>query len=225
MASLKSTLLKYQDQFCKILLFDLTESELLHLNLSKDNEKLLQFDKLNTLTLSNYIAQTLELAQSKIAIGGYLEDRPIYGKSDHFGQEQEARTIHLGVDIWCQVNTPISAPISAKVHSFKNNDNFGDYGPTIILEHTLDEHTFYTLYGHLSKSSITGLKVGQMISAGEVFAHIGNTSENGDWPPHLHFQVITEIGNYKGDFPGVCNVLEVDTYKTICPDPKLIIKL
>jgi murein DD-endopeptidase MepM/ murein hydrolase activator NlpD len=46
------------------------------------------------------------------------------------------------------------------VHSFNYNTGLGDYGPTIILEHKIEDHKFYTLYGHLSLESIDGIEIG-----------------------------------------------------------------
>jgi hypothetical protein len=40
------------------------------------------------------------------------------------------------------------AALDGRVHSFQNNDSLGNYGPTIILEHQVEDLTFYTLYGH-----------------------------------------------------------------------------
>jgi peptidoglycan LD-endopeptidase LytH len=42
---------------------------------------------------------------------------------------------------------------------------------------------------------------------------------NGDWPPHLHFQLITDMMGNTGDFPGVCLPEEKQAYKVLCPDP------
>ena len=85
------------------------------------------------------------------------------------------------------------------VPSFAFNNNYGDYGVTIILQHQLKTINFYTLYGHLSIKDIAHLRTGQFISRGENFAHFGPPEENGNWPAHLHFQLITDLGNYEGD--------------------------
>jgi murein DD-endopeptidase MepM/ murein hydrolase activator NlpD len=146
----------------------------------------------------------------------------IYHRSNHFKGE-EPRTIHLGVDIWTEAGTPVFAPLSGKVHSFRDNAGFGDYGPTIILEHLLDDTLFYTLYGHLSRASLAGLHQGQLFEKGAVLGEIGPYPENGDWPPHLHFQIITDMLGMEGDFPGVASVSKRNFYLSICPDPMLIL--
>ena len=68
--------------------------------------------------------------------------------------------------------------------------DFGDYGATIILTHILEGITFYSLYGHLSLNSIKNIHEGERIKKGNVFAEFGIPTENGHWPPHLHFQLI-----------------------------------
>ncbi len=156
--------------------------------------------------------------------GGYLEQRDIYDSFDLFeSQTSSRRNIHLGIDIWAPLNHEIFLPISGTVHSFKDNTEPGSYGPTIIIKHTINEITFYTLYGHLSKQSLKNLHQGKAIKSGEVLACLGSSKENGGYAPHLHFQVIKEIGDNFGDFPGVCSKHEMEYYKQICPDPSFLI--
>lgn len=161
-----------------------------------------------------------------LGIGGYSEDRIIYRQRKHFAlDEANPRSIHLGTDIWTAAGEKVYAPIESIVHSVAFNDHYGDYGPTIILSHEINGVSFFTLYGHLSLSSLHGIWEGKSIEAGENFASIGNYPENGDWPPHLHFQVISEIGAFSGDFPGVSSIHDQAHYLSICPDPNLILRI
>jgi murein DD-endopeptidase MepM/ murein hydrolase activator NlpD len=64
------------------------------------------------------------------------------------------------------------AALDGRVHSFQNNDSLGNYGPTIILEHQVEDLTFYTLYGHLSLNSIDKIKIGQQFKR-ETIATLG----------------------------------------------------
>lgn len=148
-------------------------------------------------------------------IGGYGEDRGVYAASKLFAGQGEPRRIHLGVDVWTDADTPVRAPLPARVHSAAINDRFGDYGGTIILEH----EDFFTLYGHLAHRSVAGVRPGQEIAPGEVFAWLGSPSENGGWPPHLHFQRIEDLLGHAGDFPGVARASERERWLTLCPDP------
>ncbi|PSL19219.1 peptidase M23-like protein [Dyadobacter jiangsuensis] len=196
------------------------------LDFTAGNSDLLTHDLSETVDFSNYVFDEMLSGSAFNGIGGYGEDRVIYRHRKHFTADSEKpRSIHLGVDIWAEAGTPLYAPLDATVHSFAFNDHYGDYGPTIILVHEIGETTFFTLYGHLSLSSLEGLHEGKTINAGECFAAIGPYPENGDWPPHLHFQVIRDMGNYRGDFPGVCNASDQDYYFNLCPDSELILRI
>ena len=81
------------------------------------------------------------------------------------------------------------------------------------------------MYGHLSLASIQDLEVGVEVKKGEYIATLGTAEVNGDYPPHLHFQIIKDIQEYKGDYPGVSNQLDLAFYKENCPDPNLLLKL
>ncbi len=199
------------------------ETEPLLFDFSKQNKSLQGVNMEHPETLEKYIDGSLKKDSKKWGIGGYGEDRFFYGSSSLFKDSgEDARSIHLGLDIWLPSGTSLSAPISGTVHSFQNNDNFLDYGPTIILEHEADGIRFYTLYGHLSKSSLESVHIGKVISAGGVVGAVGDQKENGSWPPHLHFQIISDMLGKKGDFPGVARVTEKDYYLGLCPNPSLL---
>lgn len=137
----------------------------------------------------------------------------------------EPRRLHLGTDIWGLAGTPVYAPLGGMIHSFAFNEHYGDYGATLILLHQLDGFPFYTLYGHLSLHDIEHISEGQYVNRGQEIAHFGQPKENGHWPPHLHFQVIYEMGLYEGDYPGVCRYSERERYLSNCPDPDVILQL
>jgi peptidoglycan LD-endopeptidase LytH len=139
--------------------------------------------------------------------------------------EQEPRRFHLGVDIWGPVGTKVMAPLDGVLHSFAFNNNDSDYGATLILTHNLEGCGFHTLYGHLSLNSLKNLYEGMTITRGEVIAEFGMRFENGNWPPHLHFQVITDMEGWKGDYPGVCRFSERQQWLDNCPDPNLILQM
>ncbi|MGY0039247.1 peptidoglycan DD-metalloendopeptidase family protein [Pedobacter sp. NJ-S-72] len=127
----------------------------------------------DTSVFSDWVTKKLGDTSSRYGIGGYGEHRTIYSRSIHFDTAEEPRRLHLGVDIWAPAGTPVYNFHSATVHSFRNNDHFGDYGATIILKYELGDLTLYALYGHLSLASITGLEAGQFIAGGTSFAAFG----------------------------------------------------
>ncbi|MEO9533072.1 MAG: peptidoglycan DD-metalloendopeptidase family protein [Crocinitomicaceae bacterium] len=204
----------------------ISKSDYCLLDLSTTNPELQSVDVSTSETLGEYVNSVIDKNQSKLAYGGYLEQRNIYQRSDYFNEQvdpNDERNIHLGVDLWVTAGTPVLAVLDGKIHSFQNNINFGDYGPTIIIEHRFNKLTFYSLYGHLSKSSLTSLKTGQHVQQGEVIATLGTASENGDYPPHLHFQIILDLQGRTGDYPGVCSKNDLSFYKNNCPNPALIL--
>lgn len=174
----------------------------------------------DTERFSQWISKKLQDAGAEYGIGGYKENRSLYKRSKLFSGADE-RTLHLGVDIWGPAGTPVHAPLGGMVHSFAFNDQFGNYGATIILQHQLETVTFYTLYGHLSLTDLSVMRKGKFITRGEIIGHFGEPAENGDWPPHLHFQLIRDIGFYEGDYPGVCSLKESEKYLANSPDANL----
>ncbi len=197
------------------------------IDLSSNNSELQSVDVSSSTKLHHFIQNHIQKHQAIIAYGGYLEQRNIYNRSHYFNHSNsnETRNIHLGLDLWIMAGTPVYAPLDGVVHSFANNTNYGDYGPTIILEHKLKGITFYTLYGHLSSSAIDDLKIGQPFQKGDQIATLGDATVNGDYPPHLHFQIIKDMQGYIGDYPGVCSLNLLSFYKNNCPDPNLLLKI
>lgn len=190
------------------------------------NKELNAIDLNDINAFSNYIKNKLDSAGAKVGVGGYGEDRVLYKNSKLFNNGvDEPRSVHLAVDLWMPAYTSVSLPLNGKIHSFQNNNNFLDYGPTIIFEHQLNNIIFYTLFGHLSKKSLQNLKVGQEFSAGQTIAQIGDSTENGQWSPHLHFQIISDMKGKTGDFPGVAKPSEKEYYLTLCPNPNLILNI
>lgn len=198
------------------------------IDLSVNNQALRAIDITSVSEMEKYIQAFVDQKGGKIAYGGYLELRNLYQRSKHFknlDHPLEERNIHLGVDIWASAGTSVLAALDGEVHSFANNAFHGDYGPTIILKHTFEMLEFYTLYGHLSLQSIPNLELGQQFKAGEKIGELGDSGVNGDYAPHLHFQIILDIQNHFGDYPGVCSQKDLDFYMDNCPDPNLLLKL
>ena len=138
--------------------------------------------------------------------------------------ESEPRRLHLGIDIWGEVGTKVMSPLDGIIHSFAFNNHLGDYGATIILTHNLEGLGFHTLFGHLSLNSLKNLYEGKRVFKSEVFSEFGMRFENGGWPPHLHFQIIKKMGEWQGDYPGVCAIGEKEKWLENSPDPMLILK-
>ena len=224
MNDISALLLRYQQQFHPVVPFDQRAEKIILLDTTANNTELSSGIVNDIGLFSSYINNKLSANSARYAIGGYGEHRTIYSRSRVFDGEDEPRRFHLGLDIWGDEGTPVSAPLDAKVHSFADNNQYGDYGATIILKHELEGIIFYSLYGHLSLADLK-VEIGMVLNRGTVFAHFGNPTENGCWPPHLHMQLIHDIGDHFGDYPGVCRYSERNIYLNNCPDPDLICRL
>lgn len=227
--------------FSPVVPFSPGKDKLLVMDFTSANKELTETVLQDTQLFTQYINDQLSSAGARYGIGGYAEHRTVYSRSKLFGfsevshkdflytefseEDSEQRRLHLGTDIWGNPHTAVMAPLNGIVHSFAYNDAFGDYGATIILTHQMEGISFYTLYGHLSLNSIKNLQEGQLINKGDIFAEFGIPSENGQWPPHLHFQVIADLEGWKGDYPGVCRFSEKDEWLSNCPDPDLILQM
>ena len=183
---------------------------------------------------TDLIFRKMKAVGAEVGVGRYDEIRRWY-TSDIFlaptDGAPEWRTVHIGVDLFVDAGSPVFAPFDAVVHSVGHNEGNLDYGPTVILEHRVEEGssdlegplTFWTLYGHLGDSVLAALTPGQAIAKGESFAEIGNFPLNGNWAPHLHFQVMTDTLEKEGNFPGVARPSQRALWKALSPDPNLIL--
>lgn len=239
-ASLSSVLKRHQPDYHSVVPFDKTWETLCALDFTEANTGLSPEEIADTERFSAYINQTLHAQKARYGIGGYNEHRTLYARSKHFDSslaatgseaprhtslQEEPRRLHLGIDIWGPAGTRVMAPLDGIVHSFAFNNNDSDYGATLILTHQLEAISFHTLYGHLSLNSLKNLEDGRNIHRGEVIAEFGMRFENGNWPPHLHFQVIADMQGWKGDYPGVCKYSQRQQWLDNCPDPDTILQM
>lgn len=179
---------------------------------------------------SRVVDEELAAANVRVGIGRYDEVRAIY-TTDLFRVEgndgPEWRTVHLGIDVGAAPGTPVFAPIEGTVHSLRDNNAPGDYGPTVVLEHAATDSrpAFWTLYGHLSRPSLERLAVGQLIHPGDTLGWLGEVAENGGWWPHVHVQVICDLFGRSGDFQGVARPGEREVMLSVSPDPSPLLGL
>ena len=196
------------------------------IDLSATNTDQLNLDVTDAAIFEEFVENHLAENNAEVAFGGYLEKRNLYRRSENFKNENiDERNIHIGLDLWIKARTSVLSALDGKIHSFQNNDAEGDYGPTIIVQHHIEGLAFYTLYGHLNLESLDGKQEGQLVKKGEKIAELGKPPINGDYAPHLHFQIIKNMQDKIGDYPGVCSANEVEFYKENCPDPNLLLKI
>jgi 4-aminobutyrate aminotransferase-like enzyme/Ser/Thr protein kinase RdoA (MazF antagonist) len=182
---------------------------------------------LETPVLSARLFDAMRRSGVRVGVGRYDEARPLYTTPAFAAGERatdEHRTVHLGLDLFSAPGTPVFAPLDGVVHCVANNAAAKDYGPLVILRHQTGDGTpFFTLYGHLDLASVGGLAAGRQVVRGEPIAAVGSPPENGDWAPHLHFQIITDLLDLGRDFPGVAYASSRDVWKSLSPDPNVIV--
>ncbi|MFD2206455.1 aminotransferase class III-fold pyridoxal phosphate-dependent enzyme [Kiloniella antarctica] len=174
---------------------------------------------------TNVIFKMMEEAGAAVGVGSYLEDRDVY-KGDFFEtvDPDEKRTVHLGIDLFLAAYEPLHAPLDGIVRVHNDNTRDYDYGPVVILEHKTDDgQVFYTKYGHLSRTSLELWEDGKEFKKGDVIGFLGPYPENGNWAPHVHFQLLLDLMDMKNDVCGVAARSEINVWASVCPSPNLIL--
>ncbi|MBZ7926754.1 aminotransferase class III-fold pyridoxal phosphate-dependent enzyme [Ensifer adhaerens] len=186
-----------------------------------------QWSSLNAAEADARIAAQIGSDGATFGIGLYGEDRGIYqGDAYATAIEGARRSVHLGVDIFAPADEPVSASFAGKVAFIHDDAVAHGFGPTVLLEHDIENGVrFWTLYGHLSRDSIAKLSEGQAIAKGEVFAAFGAADENGNWAPHLHFQVVTDHLGLGGRMHGVGVGDQWEVWREVSPDPSVVLGL
>jgi 4-aminobutyrate aminotransferase-like enzyme/Ser/Thr protein kinase RdoA (MazF antagonist) len=155
-----------------------------------------------------------------VAIGRYGEDRSIY---DGAGE----RTIHHAIDLYAPAGTPVLAPLPGRIAMIGNDTSVDGFGGILVLEHEHDmPHRFWTFYGHLAPASLADRTVGAAVAQGAEIALLGVPEENGNWPPHVHVQLMTAPCFDRAEaIIGLAWRSEWDLWESIFPNPNAILGL
>jgi murein DD-endopeptidase MepM/ murein hydrolase activator NlpD len=167
-------------------------------------------------------ADTPRVESTLYGVGRYNEHRPAMYTSELFSGVSGVRDIHMGIDLFAPVGSPLFAFSDGVIHSFAYHAAPGDYGATLVTRHQIDELTLYALYGHLSRSSIESKVEGQLVKKGETLAWVGDRNENGGWTPHLHFQ-LSFVEPQDANLPGVVSQMNWSAALLKYPDPRLVL--
>ena len=132
------------------------------------------------------------------SVGKYDEDRAGMYTHELF---EGMRTVHMGIDIGTPAHIAVHAFWDGKIFACGYNEADGDYGHVLVTEHELNGVLLWALHGHLSAASILGKEAGQPIQRGQILGAIGDTHENGGWPPHSIFNC--PMNNQR---PTICRV-------------------
>jgi murein DD-endopeptidase MepM/ murein hydrolase activator NlpD len=159
------------------------------------------------------------IKQKGWGIGKYNEKRSNMYVAPQFNNE---RNIHMGIDIWAETGEAVFSFGDGSIAYKRDNDQQGDYGPTIVVKYELDGQIIFALYGHLSRQSLEEVTIGEKIKKGQKIAEIGTEEVNGDWAPHLHFQLsVNDPG--EANMPGVVSDEERGKALKQYPDPRTVL--
>jgi 4-aminobutyrate aminotransferase-like enzyme/Ser/Thr protein kinase RdoA (MazF antagonist) len=218
---------KNAHDFAPIVRPDVERPKVAVLDFSASGPAAAQWASLDAAKAEARIMAQIGSEHAAFGIGLYGEDRVIYqGDAFQTSVEGARRSVHLGVDIFAPAGEPVSAPFAGTV-AFIHDDavSFG-FGPTVLLQHETEEGIrFWTLYGHLSREGVAKLSVGQPVARGEVFAAFGAAEENGNWAPHLHFQIVTDHLGLGGRMHGVGVRDQWQVWREVSPDPSVVFGL
>lgn len=226
-AQVAAWLRTHADELAHVTPLDLREAKLFHSDWSVGAREPITADWYSDAPgLTARIWAAMHAAGAQAAVGRWDHERPTYGGA-LFATQGESRSVHIGVDVFMDAGTPVFAPLDGVVHSAADNAAPFDYGPCVVLEHHVGAGVpkFYTLYGHLDRATLAEMHVGQTIGRGERIGRMGPFPENGDWPPHVHVQLILDMLNFHGDFNGSCRKSQRDVWLSLCPDANLITRI
>lgn len=158
----------------------------------------------------------------ELGLGCWTEDRAIYSTPAFASVIDPAmrRTLHLGLDLFLAPGTALQAPLAARVADCYITPDPLDYGCAVLLEHEPEPGLrFWTLWGHLAHESASRATIGRRFAAGEIFAWIGEDTENGNWLPHLHLQLVTAEPEKAADVIGAGERHLREVWTELFPDP------
>ena len=173
----------------------------------------------------------MDAAHAQVIVGRYDEDRSCYAGEQFHTDAPEPRSVHTGIDLFIADETPVHAMLPGTVETVVDNDMPYDYGPTVVLRHVTGDGTpFWVLYGHLARRTLTHVRPGQEVVAGEVVGFIGDHTVNGGWAPHVHLQIMTDLMadpeyGFDGNFEGAGEPSRMAIWKSIVPDANLLVRL
>lgn len=128
-----------------------------------------------------------------------LSTFPVSGQSSkniisYFGDERAggARK-HEGIDIAAPRGTTVLSVSAGVVTRVVEK---GNGGKQVWMRNMDSTRTYY--FAHLDKQLV---KEGQRVKEGDIIGTVGNTGNASNGPPHLHFEVINELGKSVDPLP------------------------
>ena len=216
-------LIDAKENIAPVVPIEILTSPFYRFDLSRHNPDIAHVDMGRPETLRKYIVDTLTERRCGWGFGGWGEDRALYKTHPFFKDKAGDHSIHLGMDIWLPAETPVFVPFTGTVHGFKDNSTDHNYGPSIITEHRIGDASFYILFSHLSLHALDNLKEGATVRSGDQIASVACEEESTELPPHVHLQLITDLGEHNVDFPEVARLSEKNKYMNVCANPESLL--
>ncbi len=181
------------------------------------------------LTAEEAAAMGGEFGPESAWIARYGEPRLVYSapafrRTEYKGSDR--RSVHLGIDLFLPAGSSVHAPYDALVERVEYRGGHLDYGGMVVLKHLTPEGDWFsTLYGHLSRETVTHLERGQRVARGAPFAALGTPEENGGWAPHLHLQLFLDSSLAGEQWPGVAEADDLAFWSALCPNPAALLDM
>jgi len=111
-------------------------------------------------------------------------------RTDGWQMHEGLDIIHQHTDRYGEPTDPVMATADGTVMYVNTKAGLSNYGKYIVIHHVIEGIEIYSLYAHLSATSVTA---GQTVSGGQVIGTMGrtsNTSERiGKERAHVHFEL------------------------------------
>lgn len=105
---------------------------------------------------------------------------------------------HQGFDYYAPTGTPIMSVGNGVIYRVESGHS--TYGLNITIKHSRGNGIVFSFYAHL-KDIVAGIKVGKVVSKGDIIAHAGTTGNAKGFTgedQHLHFECRTSPGHQLG---------------------------
>jgi len=188
----------------------------LYVSLGDDSEYYNLFADASQAEFQESLEALLQANGKTWSVSGYLENRSTI--LSRFPQMvAEERFYHLGIDINLPWGTKLYAPNDCEVAISKYEAGMGNYGGVTVLRFQ-NKKIYYILFGHLNPDELP--RIGTIVKKGDVFAQLGDMSQNGNWYYHTHLQILTPKA-YDGGWAGkgYCKESDLPIIIQFCPDP------
>jgi len=213
-----SDLLESRENIAPLFPLEILGTPPIRFDLSRHNPALRPF---SLGRLKSYIIDAFDTTTFQWGYGGLGEGRDVDIPKAMLNDSHMEEGVHLGIDLWLPSHTPIFAPMAGTI-TLVHSDS--QSGVTIITEHRIADTMFHILLRRISRKSIDAYNEGMKVRYGDQIGTVGGEDENPVLPPHIHLQIIADLQNKKGDFPGVAKLSDKEKYLALCPNPEPLLK-